>query len=106
LSEKTFVCASNLPGPLIQVQTRDAAGQPVPGVEGFVYWEGGNDHFFTGLKPDLGLGYADFQMSPDIVYTVQLADGGQPVRELRTSECTTNSGAKFWGSWLIIFAQP
>ncbi len=55
----------------------DAAEQPVPSVELVVTWDGGEDHFFTGLKPELGLGYADFVMTPEVVYSIRLADGGQ-----------------------------
>ena len=88
------------------MQTYDAAGQGVPGVEAVVEWDGGESHFFTGLKPELGLGYADFAMTPGVVYTLRLAEGGQVIPNLRAGECEAQDGGRFWGSWLLVFTQP
>jgi hypothetical protein len=106
LQERTFICDPDVIGPLIQVLAEDAAGEQIPGVEAVVNWDGGEDHFFTGLKPELGLGYADFAMTPGVVYTLHLADGGQPITELTAAECEANDGSRYWGSWLLVFAQP
>ena len=75
-------------------------------IELVVTWDEGENHFFTGLKPELGLGYADFVMTPSVVYSVRLADGGQPVNDLTAAECQAEDGSRFWGSWLLIFVQP
>jgi hypothetical protein len=85
---------------------QDASGQPAPGVEVVVSWDGGEDRFFTGLKPELGLGYADFSMTPGVDYSLRLAQGGDLVSGLATSECESSSGERYWGSWLLMFAQP
>jgi hypothetical protein len=106
LDESTFVCDRDLGQPMIQVLAQDRAGEPVPGVEVVVAWEGGEDHFFTGLKPELGPGYADFRMEPGTVYTLWLAAGGQPVPDLSPAECESESGSRYWGSWLLVFTQP
>jgi len=110
LQDQTLVCNPNLGQPLIQVEAYDAAGQPVPGVEVIVAWNGeqgaGEDRFFTGLKPELGLGYADLVLTPGITYTLSLADGGQPVPDLVAAECESDGGDRYWGSWLLVFAQP
>jgi hypothetical protein len=106
LGENTFVCDQSLGGPLLQVQAQDAAGGPLAGVEVIVSWEGGEDHFFTGLKPDMGPGYADFTMTPGVVYTLRLADGGEPVEDLTAAECEAEGGSRYWGSWLLVFSQP
>ncbi len=100
------MCNPNLGGALIQVEARDAAGQPVPGVEILVLWDGNEDRFFTGLKPELGLGYADFTMTPGVTYLLRLAEGGQPVPDLTPSECDREDGERYWGSWLLVFVQP
>jgi hypothetical protein len=92
--------------PLIIVQTYDAAGQGVAGVEVVVNWDGGENRFFTGLKPELGLGYADFTMAPGVVYTLRLAEGGQIVPNLTPNECEASDGSRYWGSWLLTFQQP
>jgi hypothetical protein len=106
LQDLTQVCDPDLIQPLLQVQTLDAAAQQVPGVEVIVSWDGNEDHFFTGLKPEMGLGYADFIMTPGLTYTLRLADGGQPVSDLTSTECETQNGERYWGSWLLIFLQP
>jgi hypothetical protein len=103
LRERIFICDLNLSGPLIQVIAQDALGQPLPGVESVVNWEGGEDHFFTGLKPELGSGYADFTMTPGILYTLRLAESAELIADLTPAECETATGSRYWGSWLLIF---
>ncbi len=107
LLSKDKVCDPNLKVPLIQVQTLDADGQPVPGVEIIINWGTSEEnHFFTGLKAELGQGYADFTMTPDVVYTLRLAGGGQPIPDLQANECEASNGDRYWGSWLLKFGQP
>jgi hypothetical protein len=106
LLDQTFICDQTLKDPLIQILAEDIAGRPVPGVEAIVNWEGGENHFYTGLKPELGLGYADFVMTPAEVYTLRLADGGEIIPGLTPAECETNTGTRYWGSWLLVFVQP
>ncbi|MBI1865988.1 MAG: HD-GYP domain-containing protein, partial [Nitrospirae bacterium] len=43
-------------------------------IEIVVVWDAGEDHFFTGLKPELGQGYADFTMTEGVSYTLRLAE--------------------------------
>lgn len=100
------VCDATLKRSLIMVEAKDAAGQPVPGVEVIVAWNGGEGHFYTGLQPDHGLGYGDYEMTPDVTYTVHVADGGQPVPDLKAGQCTGSAGAQFPGSWSLVFVQP
>jgi hypothetical protein len=99
------VCDPALGEPLIQIQVQDASGEPVPGVEIVVSWEGGEESFFTGLKPELGLGYADYNMTPGVTYSLHLEQGGERVSDLAASECESTSGDQYWGSWLLTFAQ-
>lgn len=106
LQKQEFICSLNLNQPLIQVQTFDAGGAPVPGVEIIVRWDGGEDHFFTGLKPDLGLGYADYTMNQGVTYNLRLAAGGQSVNGLTATECQASDGSRIWGSWSLSFQQP
>ncbi|NIS79046.1 MAG: hypothetical protein GTO14_02215 [Anaerolineales bacterium] len=106
LVEKEKVCAPELTTALIQVEVLDAAGQPVPGVEALVVWDDGQDHFFTGLKPELGIGYGDFTMLEGVYYTIQLVDSEMPVTGLIVEDCVGDGGELFPGSWLLIFQQP
>jgi len=106
LTEQEQVCDESLPGPLIQVIVLDAAEQPVPGVEVVVIWDEGQDHFFTGLKPELGLGYGDFLMDPGVSYAVQLGQGQETITGLAAEDCADDEGGFFLGSWSLVFAQP
>jgi hypothetical protein len=101
-----LVCDPNIQEPLIQVRMLDAARQEVPGVELVVNWQGGENAFFTGLKPELGAGYADFSMTPGVVYSLRLARGGQPVSNLSAAECEGSGGSRYYGSWRLVFIQP
>jgi hypothetical protein len=105
LQSSRLACDQAYAQPLIQVEAQDAAGLPVPGVPVVVSWPGGEDRFYTGLKPELGLGYADFTMTPGLTYILRLGEGGQPVPDLRATECET-AGGQFWGAWVLVFAQP
>jgi hypothetical protein len=84
----------------------DAAGQPVPGVEVIVIWDEGQDHFFTGLKPELGLGYGDFLMEEGVSYALQLGRGQETVTGLTAQDCADDEGGFFAGSWRLVFVQP
>jgi len=106
LESKEMVCDAQLAEPLIQVRVLDASGNEVPGLEILVVWDTGQDQFFTGLKPELGMGYGDFTMTPQTTYTVQLAQADLPVTGLRSEECTDSQGETFPGSWLLVFLQP
>jgi hypothetical protein len=106
LKDKSPLCDIKVRDPRIIIHTLDAAGQPVPGVEIIVSWPGGEDRLFTGLKPELGLGYGDFNMLPGVSYSVHLAEGGELVQGLLSNECETRAGERFWGSWALMFAQP
>lgn len=100
------VCDSELSDPFLQVEALDAAREPVFGVEVLVQWPGGQDRFFTGLKPEIGAGYGDFTMTPGVVYLLQIAGGGQPVPDLIAPECEDSGGTRYWGSWRLVFVQP
>lgn len=106
LEDSTLVCNPDQPQPMIQVQVRDTEGHPIAEVELVVTWEGGQDHFFTGVKPELGLGYADFLMIPGVVYSLILANGGQAANDLTAAECSSEDQSQYWGSWMLTFIQP
>lgn len=105
LKDTLLVCEQGRTQPLMMIETLDAADQPVPGVEIIITWESGEDHFYTGLKPELGLGYADFAMTPGTVYTVRLGDEGIPESGITPEECDSPSGERYWGSWRLVFVQ-
>lgn len=96
------ICDADLQEPLIQVFALDAAEEQIPGVEVIVTWDGGEDHFYTGLQLEQGLGYADFDMSEGEIYAVSLANAGETARDLSVFNCLGG----FPGSWRLTFQQP
>ncbi|NIM92739.1 MAG: hypothetical protein GTO18_03365 [Anaerolineales bacterium] len=103
LVSKDEICDPDLVQPLIQVQVFDSEGDPLPAVEVVVIWDMGEDHFFTGMKPEIGLGYADFTMEVGVTYSLYIAGSGSPVNELQMNECTGVGREAFPGSWLLTF---
>ncbi len=99
LTEQTRLCDDEEAINRIEVIVLDAFLNDLPGVEIEVTWQNGRDRFFTGFKPENGRGYADFEMSPDISYTVRLPDGSPEVSGLRLEEC--DSGLS--GGWQLTF---
>jgi hypothetical protein len=106
LEDQQKICEPEITGPLIQVIALDAAGTQVPGVEAIATWSGGEELFYTGLKPELGSGYADIEIMVGITYTLRLAGAGQSVPDLTAFECEDSGGQRYWGSWLLTFVQP
>jgi hypothetical protein len=64
-------------------------------VEVIVNWDGGEEHF-SGLKPELGLGYADFAIF-GTTYSLRLTERGEPVTDLVLG-VQADSGERFWGA--------
>ena len=100
------VCDPNLKSGLLQVEVRDAAGRGVPGVGILITWNDGQEEFFTGFKPQLGDGYADFTMAPQVVYSVQLASNSSQATGLSAPDCSGQAGATYLGGLHLVFQQP
>ena len=106
IQDRRLICDQDFGDPMITVQANNAVGEGLSGVEVVVSWPEGEEHIFTGLKPELGLGYADFKMTIGVVYTLSLVDGNQPITDLTAAECQTEAGERIWGVWQLIFVQP
>lgn len=98
-------CDPAKPG-LLQVTLQDAQGKPAAGIELIITWLGGEEHFFSGLKTELGNGYADFVMSPDVEYALSLNNGITRITGLSASVCTSNDGSNYPGGIHLDFKQP
>ena len=104
LSNKSDVCDPNLPG-ILQLEVTDKAGSPVPGVRISVVWDGGEDLFYTGLHPNINMGYADFNMTPTTSYAVKVGDISKPVDKISAPKCKAKDGSSFLGGLLLQFGQ-
>ncbi len=106
LKKNQVICDSTQFSLLLQIEIKNRAGKPIPGAEIIITWSGGEEHFFTGLKPEIGDGYADYLMTPEVVYSIQLAKGGAVVSNLTAPFCSTEGGVTNWGSIKLVFQQP
>ena len=84
----------------------DSRRKQVAGIEIIVTWNQGEDRFFTGFKPELGNGYADFVMETDTVYSVRVVAGGSFVPNITAPTCTDPNGVNYPGSLLLTFQRP
>lgn len=106
LESRLLTCPSVSSGPKLVVQTFNKNGNGVPGVEIILNWPNNEEHVFTGLKPEFGLGYADFLMNQGIVYTLRLADGSQLIPDITPEQCDAGGGRLVWGILELTFVQP
>jgi len=106
LTGQESICDSNLPDGLLQVLVISPNRRQLAGVEIVITWDSGKEQFFTGLKPELGNGYADYIMTPDVAYAVQLARGSDVAVGITAPTCQTPAGEAFFGGIKLTFQQP
>ena len=100
------VCNPNLTSGLMQVSILDSHRHQMPGVVITISWSGGEESFFTGLKPEIADGYADYVMAPDVTYSIQLARGSDVARGITASTCQSSAGETLLGGIKLTFQQP
>lgn len=100
------VCDSNLPENLLQVVVYDSNRRQLAGIKIIVTWDIGGEEFFTGFKPELGNGYADFVMTPEKSYAVQLGIGSEIATDITPPSCQAPNGESFNGGYKLTFEQP
>lgn len=106
LIERDTVCDPNLPERLLQVIVFNSSRRQLPGIRIIITWDTGGEEFFTGFKPELGNGYADFVMFPDTSHAVQLAVGSDIATDLVPPACRAPNGETYLGGFKLTFQQP
>lgn len=93
--------------PHIEVVVQDEEGAGVPGVELWLLWADGADRAVTGLKPEPGMGYADFDAEQGVDYSLGISELGAPlVTGLRLESCPEEKGKDpLVGSWRIVLER-
>lgn len=99
-------CSANSAG-IIEVRVRNrVTGDELPAMPLRVISDGVSSTFYTGLKPERGLGYADYRMDRGRSYVIEMPEFSTPsTREIRAQDCvdeTTNTTTL--RSYRIIFA--
>ena len=96
--EQQQMCGDPDTAGVLQVYVQDVEGRGLPNVEVQVSWEGGWNRFFTGLKPEIDPGYADFQMSPGQVYDVVV--WGAQIGDISIEGCPSGPSG-----WRLVFRR-
>ena len=105
LAERLNFCDQNLSQQL-QVQVMDADGVPLQGVSIFIQWDGGSETFFTGLYPEIDDGYADYAMTQELTYQLQVGETSLFIEDIRTETCELDDGTTYQGGvWLLFEPQ-
>jgi len=85
---------------LLSVVVYDAQGDPLPNVELLIRWPEGEDRFFTGLKPEQGVGYADYALAAGQSYQVGIVGIESDVaQDIVSDACADGTRA----SWELVF---
>lgn len=100
LAQQT-VCDPDRPEPMIQIIVRGADGEGVSGEKIVVSWGTESSTLFTGLKPELGWGYADITIKPETSYAVHLEAGSEQASGIQTSPCNSSAGPRMTSIRLI-----
>jgi hypothetical protein len=87
---------------------RDSSGQDLPNIGIQVRWSGGDDLVYTGLKPERGVGYADFEAAPGTFSASIINTQSDEVSDLvigdAPANCKADRGATPRG-WKLVFQQ-
>ncbi len=107
LVERTRLTCQEAPetAPL-RIIVKDSAGKDLPNVGIEIRWTGGDEMIYTGLKPERGLGFADFEADPGSYSVTILIAQSDPAADLKVGEapsnCRTDRGQTPRG-WKLIF---
>ena len=109
VAQSVALCDDGSKGGLLRVYIRDRLGQGVSGVELSITWSGGRDRFFTGFKPEIDPGYADFQMEPGQLYQIEPvsvpAAGEVPEIMIDSAALCPDLPEDSIPSWQVVFQQ-
>jgi hypothetical protein len=97
-------CSSDRSGDYILAYVRDEDDRGVAGVKITVKGPDVEDSFFTGLKPEIGPGFADYLVTASGSYTVQVAEGRSQVTQGLSfaADCPAETPHR---SWRVVFRR-
>lgn len=103
LANVSTFCDPQISG-VIEVFVQDFGSVGIAGMPVRVRWDGGEDTFYTGLKPERGPAYADFQMEEGKGYIIDMPGRSDPsAQQLVAASCTTDAGRPAIVSYRAVF---
>ncbi len=97
-------CTADLDGDYILVYVRDGSDRGVAGVEVVVKGPDVEDSFFTGLKPEIGPGFADFLVTTRGSYSAEVVAGKTEIAQGLAFDDGCPAGTPY-RSWRVVFRQ-
>lgn len=97
LQSQSEMCEQTFQPGLIQIEVKDSNGEYLPGIQILVTGPDGQEKFFTGLYPEINLGYADYILSEGEVISIKVGEVSDTVNGLTTPACG--------GGWKLEFEQ-
>lgn len=99
-------CDEQLAG-IIEVRVLDANRDEVGGESIRVQWDEGDSQFVTGLKPERGAGYADFQMTAGLNYVISMPGLSDPIQNIIEADACIdpNTGNSTTTSYEVVFLR-
>jgi len=99
-------CDAELSGVIEVYVYVSPGGDEAPGEPVRVLWEDGQSNFVTGLKPERGDGYADFQMQDGVSYIVSMPGLSDPIQNpLVADSCFLDNGGTATTSYRVVFLR-
>jgi hypothetical protein len=103
-----LTCADEVDGPLLKFYVRDAIGRDLPNIGIEIKSDDVVETIYTGLKPERGLGYADYAAAPGTYSATVLNARSETISNLvvglAPENCQADKGATPRG-WKIVFQQ-
>jgi hypothetical protein len=97
-------CTTDRDGDYILVYVKDGNDRGVAGVEVVVKGPGVEDSFFTGLKPEIDPGFADFLVTAAGSYSVEVVGAKTQVAQRLAFDDSCPAGTPH-RSWRVVFRQ-
>ena len=70
-----------------------------------ITWKDGDQLFYTGLKPEINNGYADFEMTKGTTYSLRVGENGETITELGVPDCTAEGHPERTGGVILRFTE-
>ena len=100
LFEQQNICEDASDPPLLKLFLVNAEALAASGIRLLLKSDGGNADTFTGLLPELGAGYAEFDLFPNEQYVLEIQDE-EILRSIKAPLCSSDQDEEYWGSLLL-----
>ncbi|MGH2583096.1 MAG: hypothetical protein ACRDFQ_09415 [Anaerolineales bacterium] len=102
LRDQKLLCENAQQPPFLQLFIFNAQQNAQAGIQLTIGSADGSDQFATGMKPEMGPGYAEYELTPGEVYILSI-NGVEAIGGLQAAACETAAGDPAWGTWLLLF---